>query len=133
MRYILLSILFVYADARDISSLMSKIDYLKSETLKSFKEIKVDYDPFAQAKKIFIKEKKIKTVVKQSLKTSLTLVTVLNDKAFINSKWYKKNDKLYGYKIVYIGNDKVMLRKQNKIKYLQIKKTKSLLKVEQRK
>ena len=130
MRYILVLIFFVYANAKDISILVSKIEYLKNEASKSFNEIDVRYDPFIQTNKIFIKKKNLKKMIKPSLKTSLILVTILNNKAFINSKWYKKGDKLRGYKIVYVGNNKVMLKKQNKIKYLQIKKTKNILKVE---
>ena len=134
MRYILVIMLFISANAGDISILLSKIDYLKSETSKSFKEIKLNYDPFIQTKKIFIKKRDLKVATKPSPKiTPLTLITILNDRAFINSKWYKKGDKLYGYKIVYIGDDKVILKKESKIKYLQIKKTKNILKVEKRK
>ncbi len=134
MRYILLLLLFISANAWDISTLLSKIDYLRSETSKSFKEIEPSYDPFMQTKKIFIKKRDLKVATKPSAKiTPLTLITILNDRAFINSKWYKKGDKLYGYKIVYIGDDKVVLKKDNKVKYLQIKKIKNLLKVEKQK
>lgn len=135
MRYILLLILFISANAGDISTLLSKINYLKSLTSKGFKEIDIKYDPFMQTKKIFVKKKNSKKeVVKSSInKVSLTLITILNGRAFINSKWYKKGDKLNGYKIVYIGNDKVMLKKESRVKYLQIEKTKNILKVEKHK
>ena len=133
MRYILLFVCFVYINAQDISVLLSKIDYLTKQTSQNFQDIKVNYDPFVQSKKIVQKKKNLKKMVRLSTKQTFSLVTIFNDRAFINSKWYKKGDTIYGYKIVDIGDDKVLLSKESKLKYLRIKKINNLLKVEKRK
>ena len=113
--------------------LLSKIDYLAEQTSRSFQDIKVNYDPFAQTKNIIQKKKNLKKTVRLSTKKTFSLVTIFNDRAFINSKWYKKGDTIYGYKIVDIGGDKVLLSKESKFKYLRIKKINNLLKVEKHK
>lgn len=59
-------------------------------------------------KKLFLQ--KIQTEKINSLK----LKAVLNNYAFINNSWYKKNDVIYGLKLVSIKKDTVILKRNNK-------------------
>lgn len=140
MKLLLLSLIFVYLNAESVSSILSKIELLNKIASKSFKEVKVDYDPFVNAKKILSKKSEKKNsltqkaiVTNKSKKNELTLITILNNKAFINSKWYTKGGSIFGYKIVAIDKDAVLLKQKQKIKYLKIKRAKKLFKVEEKK
>ena len=93
-------------------------------------EIEVpQYDPFKRATPLLHKKSK-RIKVHKALPTQL--VAVLNDKAFINGKWYKKGDVLSEGKIVDVRADSVYLKKGHKIKILKLKKTKSIFTLDQK-
>jgi hypothetical protein len=83
-------------------------------------------DPFIFLKKNSPEDKKtstIKTVVRDSgvqttkrhiQKQGLTLNLILNSSAMINQKWYRKGDKINGYKVADIHSESVLLIKNKK-------------------
>ncbi len=48
----------------------------------------------------------------------LELTAILNDKAYINGRFYKIGDTISGYKIVKIADSYVVLKKKDKMKIL---------------
>jgi hypothetical protein len=89
-------------------------------------EISTLKDPFFYLKKPVVKGKDITAVntsPQKSKRTSIirykthkkfTLAAIMNDSALINSKWYKINEKINGYKISKIGKKEVLLVKNGK-------------------
>jgi len=74
----------------------------------------IHYDPFKQAKKIIISQKKQQPIVMDKPKP-LRISAIFNDKVFINGKFYRVSDRIYSYKIVKIGKNKVVMRKKDKV------------------
>ena len=78
----------------------------------------IPYDPFYKAEKILKKSPK-QRVHKQS-QAHIRLLAIYNDTAFINGKFYKKNDKIGTYTIVKIFKKGVVLKNSNRIKVLRL-------------
>ena len=59
---------------------------------------------------------------------------IINKKAFINKKWYKEGDKIYGFEVVHVGNRGVVLKGDYSIKtlFVSLRKEK-ILQVSERK
>ena len=89
---------------------------VKLETLEDTKE------PFVRLQE----ENNVSTFVIPAVKTEeeakLVLHAVVNGKAFINESWMKVNDNILGYQLKYIGNKGVVLRNENHIKKLFLRK-----------
>lgn len=81
------------------------------------------YDPFKKATPLLNKKSK-KLRAHKSLPTRLS--AVLNNRAYINGKWYKKGDLLSEGKIIDIRKSSVYLKKANKIKILNLKRSKNI-------
>ena len=99
------------------NELYKKLDYLIKN--KKEKEVVIlRYDPFIyQVKKVVKKDKKafVGTIKsKNTEKKRYNLVTIINKKAFIDGKWYKKGDYLDKYKVVKISYDGVLLKYKNR-------------------
>jgi hypothetical protein len=105
-----------------------KIALLKSSKDYTFKEIKVPYDPFYKAKKI-VSLKKKKHKAKKVKKTYPRLVTILNNQAFINGRWYKKDDLVNGMIVKKIYTDHIILRKGGKKVVLKIEQNRRILNI----
>jgi len=89
-------------------------------------------DPFNGS--VSDEDSKTKTVVKKDVVSDnivLQLHAILGDKAFINNRWVKVNDKINGYELKYIGKRGVVLQNGNHIKKLLFKKD-NLIKIEGR-
>lgn len=129
MRYIAFMIIFlVGVQAFSIKDMEKKIALLKSAKDYTFKEAKVPYDPFYKAKKIVSQKKKsIKT--KKIKRTYPKLITVLNNQAFINGKWYKKGDIIEGMMVKKIYSDHIILQKGSKKVVLKIKQNRKFLNI----
>jgi len=52
--------------------------------------------------------------VKKHYSRKLYLEAILNKSALINHKWYKENQRVYGYKLIKINRTSVVLQKQHK-------------------
>jgi len=71
------------------------------------------------------KEKEVIVAIKEVyVEPTYSLDAILNHKAFINNKWYKKGSKLDQYKIIYIGKKTVTLKSSEKKRVLSLKKKK---------
>ena len=100
---------------------------VKLETLEDTKE------PFVRLQE----ENNISTFVIPTVKTTeeakLVLHAIVNGKAYINDSWLKKDDKIFGYTLKYIGNKGVVLRNENHIKKLFLRKQENdFIKLEER-
>jgi len=129
---ILLSLsVYVYADlsVKQIQTMVSKIhqkrDGISLDTLANTKE------PFVRLQR----ENNVSTFVIPTVETSdvkLELHAIMNGKAYINEVWMRVEEKILGYELKYIGKIGVVLRNENDIKKLYLRKIKdSLIKFEE--
>ena len=71
--------------------------------------------------------------VKVTEEAKLVLHAIVNGKAFINENWMNVNDNILGYQLKYIGNKGVVLRNENHIKKLFLRKQENdFIKLEER-
>lgn len=82
------------------------------------------YDPFKRAKPLLVR-KNSKAAI--TVPKPLEVIAVMNHKAFINNRWYKKGDHLYQGKITKITNKRVYIKKGTKTTVLRMKKGEKLL------
>jgi hypothetical protein len=116
-------LLFVFADeTNQITNLIKQINKKQFE----YKEITTIYDPFVSVKKINGKLHLPKATSKQ-IKKVYRLEVIFQNKAKINGKWYKNNDKIGKYKII-IQKNQVYLKSKNK-QFLLASKTTNIIKV----
>ena len=112
----------------DIDQLIEKVKVtrvgLKQEQIKALK------NPFVSQKKLvkIIKVEKIKKEKKRQ-KLVLRLSSILNDRARINGRWYKRGSKIGPYRIVQIGDESVLLRSKKRFLRLFIKRKHPRLKL----
>ena len=136
MKKILLALLtltmFLQADlsVKEIQAMVSKIhekrEGVKLETLKTTKE------PFVQ---VSVDENSSKLVLPtvKSVEEKLILHAIVNGKAYINDSWMNLDDKILGYDLKFIGKRGVVLRNENHIKKLFLRKKRdSFIKLEER-
>jgi len=116
--------------AIDITSIIETIDKMNTST-KISKKIEYDlYDPFASAKPIL--NKKENTLDKTGgILSPIILQTILNNRAFIDGKWYNEGDKVREYNIETINSDSVVLRKKMKKTTLKLKMIESILRMKE--
>jgi len=100
---------------------------IKLETLEDTKE------PFVRLQE----ENNVSTFVIPTTKVveevKLALHAIVNGKAFINDRWMKEDEDILGYTLKYIGNKGVVLRNENHIKKLFLRKKKnSFIKLEEK-
>ncbi len=111
MRYLLIYLfLFSFVFGDNLSQRLERL--IQDKRVKTVTILK--YDPF------FTKNEKKQpqghSVVMQKRKKriSLRLVCILGNKAFISGKWLGNGDKIHGYKIRKVLQNKVILSKQKK-------------------
>jgi len=124
--------LFLYADlsVKQIQEMVNKIhekrEGVKLTTLENTKE------PFVRLQN----ENNSSTFVIPVVKTEeakLVLHAIVNGKAYVNDSWVSLNDSILGYQLKFIGKRGVVLRNENHIKKLFLRKKKnSFIKLEER-
>jgi len=124
MKIFLLCILIINLYGVDLKN---KIINLQKSPEKT-KIINVKYDPFQNGKEVVQKVSKEKKQI-----DTLYITTILNNRIFVNSKWYKVGDKINEYKIVQISKNSILARKDGKLVKLGIKKSQKLLKIRDKK
>ena len=86
--------------------------------------VRVKYDPFKKGEevvqKIFNKKRQDKT---------LYVTAILNNKVFINSRWYRVGDKVAGYKILQLKEDSILVKNSKKVLKFSIKRRNNIVKV----
>jgi len=131
---ILLSVVtFTYADlsVKQIQKMVSKIhekrEGVKLVTLENTKE------PFVRFE---VKNDSSTFVIPVDIKkedAKLILHAIVNGKAYINDEWLAINNAILGYKLMYIGKRGVVLRNENHIKKLFLRKNRdSFIKLEEK-
>jgi len=109
-----------------VNKIHEKREGVKLETLKETKE------PFVH---VFV-DNNVSTLVATTVKTKedkLILHAIVNGKAYINESWIKIDDKILGYDLKFIGKRGVVLRNENHIKKLFLRKKRdSFIKLEER-
>ena len=121
-----------YADlsVNQIQEMVKKIhqqrEGVKLETLHDTKE------PFVRLKS----DSNTSTFIIPTVKTEeakLVLHAIVNGKAYINDEWLKVDENILGYKLKFIGQRGVVLRNENHIKKLFLRKNKdNFIKLEER-
>lgn len=82
----------------------------------------VHYDPFKKAKVLL----KMHTTNMKSLNNTpkvLSISAILNNRVYINGKFYKEGDIIYGYKIIGIVNKYIKVKKNKKISIIPLIKS----------
>ncbi len=117
MKKIIFLIFFVFLFA-DVSNIIGEIKNIENYTPK-FKHF-VNYNIFVNNK---VKNQYKKSVVVSNTNTNsnLTLYAVFQNKVNINGIWLKVGEVINGYKIIKIASNKVILKKDGKIKKLVLK------------
>ncbi len=129
MRYIFYTLLFcIGLSAFSFKQIETKINILKNRKDINFKDIDVPYDPFFKTKKILsLKKKRAPNTTPH--KVRLVLLSVLNKRAFINNRWYKVGDRVYGFEVVKIYINRVVLKKNQKKMILNIRQKRKILNI----
>jgi len=130
--FLLMLTIFLNADlsVKQIQEMVNNIHEkrvgVKLETLVDTKE------PFVRLQE----ENNISTFVIPVLENNeakLELHAIVNGKAYINDSWLKVDDNILGYQLKYIGDKGVVLRNENHIKKLFLRKNEnSFIKLEER-
>jgi len=119
------ALMYLYSnDTKDILRMMDSLNKINFQ----YKEVQTIYNPFVKkTNNNIVTKTKIKTTKTTKVNTSYNLEVIFQNKARINNKWYKNNDKLDKY-IIIIKNQKVYLKSKNSL--IQIKR-KTLIRVKQ--
>jgi len=123
------------ANSSDITRSIAKtLQQIEIESKLSGKGmLNIAYDPFFGNKKIAkassksTKKRVQKKRIAKKRRKSLVLSMILNNKAFINGKWYGKNQKVEHYMLKKIDQDSVVLVRKNKTIKLRLYTVKNLL------
>jgi len=130
---IITSLIFIplVLSALEIKDIMKSINKINSSNkIKQTIDYNV-YDPFLTAEPILnIKKSYLKNKV---TKNPIILQTILNNKAFIDGKWYNNGDKIREFKVESINSDSVILSKNSIRRVLRFKIADSILKVKEQK
>jgi len=112
-------VLSLYAE--DLTSRTQKLIEPIEKTLVT----KVKYDPFKKGQEVVQK-----VMNKKEVESSLYITSILNNRVFVNSHWYKVGDKVNGYKIIQINNNDILAKNSKKVVKFGIKRRKNIVKVE---
>ena len=131
--YIVAGSIFLYADlsVNQIQEMVNKIHEKREGvdlgTLDNTKE------PFVRLKSDNNSSTFVIPTEKLQEEAKLVLHAVVNGKAYINDAWVSVNDKIFGYTLKFIGDRGVVLRNENHIKKLFLRKKKaSFIKLEEK-
>ena len=132
MKKLLLLFLISFLNA-DVAGLISSIENLKHKTAQK-SEVNSIYNPFLNYSKSNKNRKPIFTKTPKNISNTsnsmLRLEVIFNNRAKIDSNWYKKGDKIGKIVVWKILPERVVLKKGNKKITLSIK-SKNILKVTQ--
>ncbi|MBN2767904.1 MAG: hypothetical protein JXQ68_02280 [Campylobacterales bacterium] len=123
-------LLFAFANAQDVE--------IKNIDEKIFKidspRVGITIDILSGTKNSFFKEDvDIDGVVVQQQVEKIALKGIMNNRAFINNKWFGLNDEVEGYTLVSITSNSVLLKREDRTKELFLKNKKdSFIKIEAR-
>lgn len=118
-----LALLVIACVLANANNLQSRIENLINNTQENQK-LKINYNPFGSAEVI------VQQVFKNSVvQKTLHVVSIINNKAYINSSWRSVGDEFSGYKVLQINDNSVLVKKEDKILKLSLKKSSQLLKI----
>jgi len=110
-----------------VNKIHQKREGVKLETLESTKEPFVRLEENNDTSTYVIPRKD------EVAESKLILHAIVNGKAYINDSWVKIDDNILGYKLKFIGKRGVVLRNENHIKKLFLrKKRNNFIKIEER-
>jgi hypothetical protein len=123
MRILVILLFIASILSADIKEFLSSIEEFKKAKNHQGAQIGSIYNPFLNYnnKVALKKEFKFSTKKTDKVLSQLSLEVIFNNKAKINSKWYKKGDKIGNISIWKILSDKVILKDGNKSIVLSIK------------
>jgi hypothetical protein len=86
--------------------------------------VRVKYDPFKKGQEVVQKifSKKVQD-------NTLYVTAILNNKAFINSRWYRVGEKVDGYKIIQLKENSILVKNSKKVLKFSIKRRDNIVKV----
>ncbi len=132
MRFLFLFLFILsFVSGIDLALKLQKLIDNKSE--KSIEILK--YNPFFTKKEIKqmpVREAGVINHNKRYRKRALSLVAILNHRAFVGGKWIGKDDIIDGYRVEKILQDSVILINKEEKKILRFKKIKDILKIREK-
>jgi hypothetical protein len=131
--YVIAGSIFLYADlsVKQIQEMVNKIhekrEGVELSTLDGTKE------PFVRLKVDNNSSTFVVPTTKLKEEAKLVLHAIVNGKAYINDTWVSVDDKFFGYTLKFVGVRGVVLRNENHIKKLFLRKKKaSFIKLEEK-
>ena len=119
-----LLVLPLYGDL-SIGQMDTMVEKIKAKRVGTTLEKRVDYpSPF-----VIIQKDEGKTVIEdpKGAEVVFVLSAIINDKAFINKIWVKVGEKLEGYELTKLEEKSATLVQQERVIKIFLKKTKSIL------
>ena len=121
MKLILILVLFTSIYAQDLKLRIERLIV----PVEKRPIVKVKYDPFKKGQEV------IQKIFNKKLQDNTLYVTsILNNRVFINSRWYRVGDKVNGYKIIQIKEDSILAKNSKKVLKFGIKRRDNIVKVE---
>jgi hypothetical protein len=119
----------LYSSTIDVTPISKKIDALKNYKKSSATLDYNVYDPFSSAKPLLAtKEKKLVTTVKHSI----VIQTILNNKVFIDGKWFGVGSRIHGSTITAINANSISIIREGKYSIIALKSRKNIIQTKER-
>lgn len=121
MKLVLIFTVVISLYAQDLKSRIEKLTVPpQKRTI-----VQIKYDPFQKAQ----------VVVQEAIETkpqekTFHVISILNNRVFVNSHWYSVGDEVNGYKILQIREESVLAKNSEKVVKFSIKRRDNIVKVE---
>jgi hypothetical protein len=116
----IINVVYAEISLQEIDSMIDKIKKPRDGIL--LEALAKTPDPFKEA--VIIENNSTKSIVKKQ-ERDFSLNAIMNNKAFINGRWQKKDDNVSDYKVIFIGNKGVVLSRERDIVKLFLQKNKN--------
>ena len=121
MKIFLIFTMVISIYAQDLKSRIEKL----ITPLETKKIVYIKYDPFQKAQVV------VQEVIEQKpQENTFYIMSILNNRVFVNSHWYSVGDEVNGYKILQIRKDSVLAKNSEKVVKFGVKRRNNIVKVE---
>jgi len=121
MKLVLILVMVVSLYAQDLKTRIEKLVIPPIKT----KTVKVKYDPFQKGQEVVRK-----TFESKPQDKTFHVMSIFNNKVFVDSHWYRVGDEVNGYKILQIRENSVLAKNSGKVVKFGIKRRDNIVKVE---
>ena len=121
MKIFLIFTMVISIYAQDLKSRIEKL----ITPLETKKIVYIKYDPFQKAQ-VVVQE----AIEQKTQENTFYIMSILNNRVFVNSHWYSVGDEVNGYKILQIRKDSVLAKNSEKVVKFGVKRRNNIVKVE---